>query len=300
MNEATIIIDQKYRDAVRLNQEILTKIDITGQALFELAKSLKQMRDSELYTALGYDSFDTYCVDECGFKKRMAYNYISVLEKHGSAFLQSNAKLGVTKLEMLTDIPIMEREEFVTANNVEDMSARELKEAVDRATQYESENLSLMDERDEISTKLIDAEKIDKASQKRIVDLQSEANSLKKKIKELENQEQPQQLNLDEEKNKISAELENKFSQEKQELKASYDTQLKQAEERIKEETDKRQLLEQQQIISADTSMVTFKLLVGNLQDDLYKLLSFADEQEDSDKYKKAVHKLCGKVMEGL
>lgn len=73
--EAREITD--YEEAFRTHQRIMANGTIAAQALFEVCKDLKHMRDEKLYAALGYENFEDYCEQMAGIKSRMAYNYIT-------------------------------------------------------------------------------------------------------------------------------------------------------------------------------------------------------------------------------
>lgn len=118
-------------EAVKLHNQIVTNGTIAAQALYELCRCLKRMRDEKLYTALGYEDFDSYCEERANIRSRQAYNYIKTYENLGSGFLQSNAGMGITKLELLTHVPALDREEFMEENNVSELSVSELKARID-------------------------------------------------------------------------------------------------------------------------------------------------------------------------
>lgn len=125
---------QAKAEAIELHYEIRKNGELAAVSMVEFCKGLKKMRDTKLYTELGFETFEKYAEGAIGLEQRQAYYYIQILEKLGESVLQSNANLGVTKLSLLCKIPWQEREEFMQKNPVEEMTTRELKAAVEKAT----------------------------------------------------------------------------------------------------------------------------------------------------------------------
>lgn len=73
----------EYGEAIKLHREIMANVTLASQALYEMCRCLKQMKDGKLYTALGYEDFDSYCEQMAHIKSRQTANYISVYEKLG-------------------------------------------------------------------------------------------------------------------------------------------------------------------------------------------------------------------------
>lgn len=121
----------KREEAYSVHQRILTNGKIVQSALIDMCRDLKIMRDDNLFTELGYDTFEDYSEQACGIKSRQAHSYISAYEKLGESYIEENAGLGITKLELISQISSYEREEFLESNDVEELSTRELKKQVD-------------------------------------------------------------------------------------------------------------------------------------------------------------------------
>lgn len=152
MQESTAItpvagqdMPQEYQQAMSLHNQIMANIEVAATAMLNLCQNLKQMRDDRLYTQLGYDSFEDYTEKAVGLKRRQAYNYITVLEKLPTQLLQSNAHLGITKLELITQVPALDREEFTLDNDLGGMSTREIKEILEKYKQ-QGEQLSMLEQ----------------------------------------------------------------------------------------------------------------------------------------------------------
>lgn len=128
------------REAVELHFEIKKNGDLAAGYLCEFAASLKKMRDKRLYTELDFESFDDYVEQAVGIRKRQAYNYIQALEALGYKELQSNANLGITKLQLLSKLTVTERQELIESGTAGDSSVQELK-AIIEGLRSENEQL---------------------------------------------------------------------------------------------------------------------------------------------------------------
>ena len=181
------IITAEYRQATELHSKIMANAEIAAGALLEMCQGLKQMRDTKLYLQLNMPTFDAYCEDKVGIKARQAYTYISTYEKLGSTVLQSNANLGITKLELIAQLPAPDRAAELAEGTFEGMSVKEIKELV-RKNKEQAEQLELLsndkqaakNHADEVQQKYIDLlsaseqnkSKIEKLNQ-RITELES-------------------------------------------------------------------------------------------------------------------------------
>ncbi|MCI8442548.1 MAG: DUF3102 domain-containing protein [Provencibacterium sp.] len=163
MNQQMITVDTttpEYCEAVQLHQEIMANATVAASALLEMSKGLKQMRDGKLYMQFGFESFGEYVVQMTGFKERQAYNYISVYERVGEKFLQANASLGITKLNLLAQLPLEERDELLQNNDLNGMSVSEVKALIDKNKQVEKQMTLLQGEYAEAQNKLDGVEKL--------------------------------------------------------------------------------------------------------------------------------------------
>lgn len=103
------------------------------------------MKVENLFTHLGYENFEDYAKKEFDLERRQAYLYISVYEKLGEKFVQSNAQLGITKLSMLSMANPEDRAEIMDNNDVAGMTTKELKELVDKY-KSQGEQLSMLED----------------------------------------------------------------------------------------------------------------------------------------------------------
>lgn len=133
---------EQKKEAVELHFEIKKNGELAAGYLCEFAASLKKMRDKRLYAELGFQTFDEYVEQAVGIRSRQAYNYIQALEAFGYKELQSNAKLGITKLQLLARLTSAERQELIESGQAEDSSVQELKKVVE-SLRSENEQLRL-------------------------------------------------------------------------------------------------------------------------------------------------------------
>lgn len=221
-------ITDLYNEAVKTHREIMMNGAIAAEALLKLCKNLKYMRDNKLYEQLGYEKFESYCEEMAGIKERMAYTYISTYENLGDSVLQSNAKLGITKLNLLTGMNPVERAEGLADGTFENMSVSEIKELIkknrEQGEQITLLTLQLENEKNEVSA---DTDETDKLKE-RIKELEeqisenseydAEADEMYEKVKRLEEElrkkESTHKIELEQLSETISAELREQLSEE--------------------------------------------------------------------------------------
>ena len=131
--------------AIELHNSIVSAMKEAAFALVSLCENLKRMRDTGQYKALGFEKFEDYTEQACRIKKRQAYNYIATYERLGGTFLQSNAQLGITKLQLLTEVCAVDRADFVEQNDLEGMSVSEIKKLIAENKEY-AEQISIFSE----------------------------------------------------------------------------------------------------------------------------------------------------------
>lgn len=214
--------------ALNTHQKIITAEQTAANAMISLCENLKLMRDKHLYEALGFETFDGYTERACGIKRRQAYNYISVYEKLGSTVLQSNASLGITKLQLLTEVCAVDRDDFVAENDLAGMSVKEIKELVEKSKQ-QGEQLALLGD------ELNDSNNAQKSLQADKQNLTDENKLLHKRIKELESK--PVEVAVQE---PTQAQIEAAAKSKINSLKASFEKEKQNAvEEAVKQATEK-------------------------------------------------------------
>lgn len=308
MNEIMVneLTKTEAERASELHGKILASREQVTDALCTFAMHLKAMRDGKLYTLLGYDSFDNYVEDGVNIAKRQVYNYISTYEKLGGTVLQSNATLGITKLQLLTLVSDVDRSEFIENNDLNGMSVTEIQELIkqskeqveqisflqEKVTTLESENEdnevdeqilnSIEKQRDELLAELeaIKAKPIDVAvaepSQadldKIIADIEAETKAKYEKTKKADIDAATEKLTEDLEKNKqveidkARAEGERVASEKLQKALADIDSEKAE----LLRKTEK---LAKELEVKGNDDIVTFKCYFENFQGNFLKLI---------------------------
>ena len=294
------VSEEKSR-AVLLHQEIIFNRDRAADHLYKMCRQLKEMRDTQAYKSLGFDSFDNYVEQAAEIKKRQAYNYIRIIERLGDDFVQSNTRLGVTKLEMLIDVLPEERAELIEENDLGEMSVKELKAEIDKLKE-QTKQLSLFAERTETDTS---------ALERRIEELEEENRRLGEvppaEVSEDELKKLREEIAAEvrkDEKAKKAAEIEKAAEKAKKEAEKNLEAEKKAAADEAVRELQKslgeierekaeavaraedfRKKLE----ISKNGDATTFKYLFEECQGRFNKMLDFLDgiKESDADTYNK-------------
>ena len=269
----------KREEAYSIHQRILTNGKIVQSALLDMCKDLKRMRDEGLYQELGYDTFEDYSEQACGIKQRQAYSYISAYEKLGEGYMQENASLGITKLELISQISSYEREEFLEKNDVEELSTRELKKQVEEFKNqieqltFNFENASKENEElvqqlkdiqdnmvDSTITAEIDTESIKDAVSKAVEEAKAETAD---EINKLKNQLKEQQAKVKAAEDSKKAEIKKATAEANEKANKKIDKLLKEkndADEKLKE------ALKSAKAANADEDVTAVRFLFNNLQ----------------------------------
>ena len=230
--------------ALDIHNNIITAEQTAATAMISLCENLKKMRDEQLYKSLGFERFEDYTENACNIKKRQAYNYIQTYERLGSGFLQSNAQLGITKLQLLTEICAFDREEFIEENDLEGMSVTEIKKLVE---EHQQRGVQL----DMLTAKCSDAEQDIEDKDKLIAELQAENKELRSRPVEVAVQE-PSQADIDKAVAIRTVALKAEFENEKKQLEAQSKAKIKEAEERATAKAEK----ERQKVIDEEKAKI--------------------------------------------
>lgn len=322
-----------YEDALQTHQRIMANGEICARSLYEVCKDLKKMRDEKLYEQLGYDTFENYCEGMAGIKARMAYNYISTYERLGATVLQSNANLGITKLELIAGMNPIERAEGLDAGTFEDMSVSEIKELIKKNKEM-GEQIDLLQEQldeaqstDNVSEDCNESAEVDYEKE----DLKKQVEELQKKLEEKEDEFEEELENARDEiadrlkkelvenlEDDLRKDLEDEHQKQideavavakkeaEQATKAKYAEKSKKHLEKIKEledaisiaDADKKNL--EKQLALSDTTSAKAMVYIQSIQDNFNSLFALVEEMdaEQQDKFKGAVFKLTNVMQE--
>lgn len=173
------------QEAILLTERIKDNGRTAVNAVCNIGKDLRRMKNGGLYVHLGYETFEDYAEKEFDLKRRQAYLYISVYEKLGEDFVQSNAQLGITKLAMLTTVNAEERAEIIENNDVKAMSTKEFDELLAKYKEQGEQLSMLEDENNELKAN-IEELKADNEISQEVLDIKREKEEAQRRIQALE------------------------------------------------------------------------------------------------------------------
>ena len=296
----------------------MTGVQTCALPIFDMCKDLKHMRDEGLYQELGYDTFEDYSEQACGIKQRQAYSYISAYEKLGEGYMQENASLGITKLELISQISSYEREEFLEKNDVEELSTRELKKQVEEfknqieqlTFNFESaskENAELTQQLKDIQDNMVDSTitaEIDTESIKEAVSKAVEEAKAKTadEITKLKDQLKEQQAKVKKVEDSKKAEIKKATAEANEKANKKIDKLLKEkndADEKLQE------ALKSAKAANADEDVTAVRFLFNNLQSTANEikghLMKISQKDKDqADKLSAVMLKALASISDGF
>lgn len=304
--KATNEISDLQMKALKCHSEIVSNCEVAQSALLNICKNLKTIRDEELYKELGFNSFGEY-VENNGdyeFKERQAYNYISTYEQLGAKVIEQNAQAGITKLNLLVQIPAYERAEILENKDLANISVSELKKLKDELVE-KCEQISLLEEQTADNEKESSAAQNElKKLQDRTQQLLEEKLELERELEERKNKESEQgepEVEQKEQKAELSDEEIEKIKQEaERKAKADYEKKLKLEVDKAKADTKQALEVEYKEKIkkvsssSADESKIAFKFYFNETKKNLEAFKQTIDSVEDSElkeKYREVLKK---------
>lgn len=283
------------REFLLLHKEITYCSTQSVAYLIDTCRKLKEMRDTKKYVVAGFETFSDYTENALQIKERQAYKYISVYENLPSDFLHSNAKIGISKLALISSLDADERAQLVENVDVEDISVKKLKEEVEKYKEKTEQLTINLGKANELVSKLKETSKEKTADEKA-----KEAELLKcksdlAKVKELKNKKDAE---ISELKKKIT-ELENAPAEIKEVVSPEVTLKLETAERKNEELIEKIAKLEKQvQLSGSDESFAKFKVKFKDLQVIITELFSLLDvmSEDKKEKCKTAIKK----VLDGV
>ena len=339
MNGLQMSADKMKVQAEELHTKILATGQVLANTLLEFAKNLKEMRDKRLYQSIGYASFEEYVEQAVGIRQRQAYTYISTFERLGAKYMEANAGLGISKLQLLAELPAMERDGFTEDNDIANMSVAEIKEAIKQANDR-GQQLSMLE------NELADAQSSEKTFKLEMERLQRVNAELEQKLKESKSkaieivQKEPDAETVAEirrqameeakaEEKKAREELERKAEERllevEQRAAESMERAVKEAAEKAKQEAEQalQEKITQQQAqteaatrraeeltkrleVESSKETVKFSLLFNQIQEtagqmqDIIEGLKQAGDTEQAEKLGNALRAALTQVLEAV
>lgn len=289
----------EYSAAISLHQQIIVNGRLAAEHLVEMCRCIKQMRDEKLYISLGYEDFGNYCEDMLKIKARQGYSYIKIYEDLPQTFLQSNANIGVTKLELLTHVNPLDREEFIQNTNLNDITVSELKAEIEKLKEEnceKGEQLSMFEKQNsDLENKVTNLTKELEEKPSEVAVREPDP----KEIEELVNKRlEDEQKNHDREIAELKSRLD-QSEREKTALKADVDAAKSISENTIK--SLKEKLAETKDNSDAQKAIIEHYLKTA--QRDIQQLCEEIEKFKDVDKkakYKAAIAKFLSGMLENL
>lgn len=290
-------ITAQHAKALDLHNRIMVSAQLVQTNLWDMCNGLKEMRDGKLYKELGHQNFEEYCETECGFSRRQAYKYISIIENIKLENVNPGSHFGVKKLYLLSTLSEADQQKITAENDVGDMTVKEL-EAEIRELKADNDRLndSNTSAREQLDIALKDYRRVNKEKTQlkdKVADLEDEitelrsrpidvavaepsddVRQLKETIKNLERTSEKQVDQLQEEHLRDIRELHEKNRVETQkkldEQKAEYEEKLRKAAEStalaVSASTDDKQV---------------FKAYYSAAYDAFYRMIAFATQSSD-------------------
>jgi len=125
MNELVILKSIGESETVIKSNE-----NFVGMGLWNIGNELKYIRDNKTYADKKYKSFEEYVEKELDYSRSQTYNFISISENYSVHAGGQIGCLGIKKLLALTKIDEPQRAEFIANNPVNEMTTRELQQAI--------------------------------------------------------------------------------------------------------------------------------------------------------------------------
>lgn len=186
MSEEIMLTEKQQAEA--LHKQITGYGEVIYQSLYGMCTAIKQMRDSKLYRALGFDTFEAYTEEKLGMSRSQAYNYITIAEKLTEDFVQPVGQIGMRKLLMLTALTDDQREEITQTADLENTTVRELRAQIEAMKTDAANKDKLLTQAREDSQK----------NYEEVQERQEEIDDLKARLKERTDQMNDMQAQIDE------------------------------------------------------------------------------------------------------
>ena len=290
--------------AKELDLKIKSNAQIAQGALWEMCKSLAEMRDSKLYKELGYSSFEEYSEQEIGIKRRQAYNYISIFESFKEESVQPVAQnLGMRKLLLLAKLDEQERNKIIDTVAVEDVTVKKLEEEIKALKSAHTAEIKVLKndaetyerQRDNLANLLDQSRTENEALCEQIQELEERPVevAVTDNSREIENMRKAM-ARQDLEFQKINRELQEEQLKSNREHAQAIDALRKEYEEKIAEITQKS--AEQQSSDNADTQ--TFKAYLSNAAFTAKALVDFLKSHKNEMFREKSTSLLSGLISE--
>lgn len=186
MSEEIMLTEKQQAEA--LHKQITGYGEVIYQSLYGMCTAIKQMRDSKLYKALGYDTFEAYTEEKLGMKSSQVYKYIAIADRLSADFVHSSGQIGVQKLYLLAMAPEETRSEIIENTDLAETTVRELRAQIEAMKTDAANKDKLLTQAREDSQK----------NYEEVQERQEEIDDLKARLKERTDQMNDMQAQIDE------------------------------------------------------------------------------------------------------
>lgn len=261
--------------AIQITERIRANGRTAVNAVCAIGEDLRTMKIDNLYTELGYESFEDYAEKEFDLKRRQAYQYISVFEKLGKEFVQSNAQLGITKLALLATANPEDRAEVMESEDIAKITTRELEELLDKYKQ-QGEQLSLLQEESKAETEKLQAKLAAEAA--RSAELEAKLSDIESApvdvaVKEVQVPDKKTEKKL--------KDAEKELKQKETELQNARALKIKAEHEKAALEAKVAELQKAAEKPPENADKSNFKVLLSTVYRDMLGLVEFINDTED-------------------
>jgi chromosome segregation ATPase len=279
---------------------LMASIDI-GKRLIE-AKEL-----------LAHGEWQSWLEEQIDYKQSTANNLMRIAKEYEDSSDKLKS-ISYSQAVALLALPEEDREEFISENDVSNMSVRELQEAIKAKEEAENERDEFKKNAVELSEKMNEATERAEEAEEEARSINQDFKELKASIEEIESKNKKNQQNLEAEKKKLLDTIK-KLEAEKEVISAEVVLPDEELDKIRQEERDKHQKLIDEQKAkvtelenklkkTANTSIMEFKVYFESTQNSYNKMIEciskIEDDKETIDKLKGALIKLLDEFKKGI
>lgn len=276
INTSYDVLDEGKKEFIKTHEKILFYGKNACENLYQMAKQLEYMKNTQLYLNAGFETFEDYTEGVLGLKRSQVYNYIKVANAYSDQFLIANSNLGITKLLVLAELEEPVVEKVIETVEVEDKSVSDLKALVDSLTKEKKD--------------------LEKENKKVSKDLKTQIKELKDELKQakedLKNKSEGERLSIDDISNEKNDVVESVNEKRISELEIDLTNKLGRIDDLEKLLKEKETLLEEfktnQKVntINSNPELIKFKVKFEELQLNIKSLKDIINVLDDDSKSK--------------
>ena len=242
------VLSEGYAKAVKLDQQIESYLCMAVQNTIIACRYIAEMKESGLYTELGYKDFDEYIEKRHNIRSRQAYKYISIAKNIPENLLSPGARIGISQLYLLSTLDVEEQKQVVEETDLENTTKREMEQKVKEIKllrkdleRAEAECDTLTKDCEQLRMEIDTTSKANEKLAEQVKELESrpievnandnseEIEKLKKAVKAAEKEKADLDKKYKERMNEL-LELDKQHKAEVEKISAEYEAKLKEAE----------------------------------------------------------------------